>query len=204
LKGVASDITLPSFADAIDIGEEYYDYALKWEKIKAVKYQRFGLVDPYLKKLQARVTERVKKSEDFMKIQKDIDEYKKKEKEGDRVTLNLEEQKKERAEKGDEEAETEAHASIDEESAAALLEKDVHLQEALKIAVDYELLINKRPLGKMSIPAVEKQKELIAKAEKEKKKVSIKTADTKAGAKTPQASVENEKKKGETPKTKKP
>ena len=44
MKGVDSDVVIPSISDELDIGEKFYDYALPWDSIKSAKYQNFDMI----------------------------------------------------------------------------------------------------------------------------------------------------------------
>ncbi len=74
-KGVASDIVLPSFNDVNDIGERFVDYSLPWKSINPVRYQNNLEIKPHIEKLRASSQKRVKKSEDFQDIVKEITNY---------------------------------------------------------------------------------------------------------------------------------
>jgi carboxyl-terminal processing protease len=144
LKGVESDIQLTSLLHEYEIGEKHYDYALPWEKIKTSKYKKFNQVTPYLKTLAKRSTERVKNDKRYDDIREAIVEFKKGEDERARVSLKEKETKDPKKKSEDEE--------VAEEDEKHDLQKDVHLQETLRIAGDYIQSLRKKPLGSPDLP----------------------------------------------------
>lgn len=72
LKGVASDIVLPSPLSVLKIGEGEMDDCLPWDKVAAAKYDKLDLVSPYLAELRARSARRVAHNEDFIWLREDI------------------------------------------------------------------------------------------------------------------------------------
>jgi carboxyl-terminal processing protease len=133
LKGVESDLVIPSILDEYEIGEKTYDYALPWEKIAEAKRDNFKLVSQHLPELTKLSASRVKKDKDFQETRKDIDEYRKN-KEG-RVKVSLKEETKEetKEEEGDDEV-VDSNKKPD-------LGKDILLREAVFIAADYKHLL---------------------------------------------------------------
>lgn len=98
LKGVESDIVLPSLMDAFEIGEQYLDHAMAHDNIRRapgfVPLNRGNLFLPVLSQKSA---DRVKSSKDFTYIAEDAQRMVTRRKEN-RVSLNKEERKKELAE----------------------------------------------------------------------------------------------------------
>ena len=74
-EGIASDIVLPSVNDVNDIGESFFEYALPWKSINPVRYHANLEIKPYIEKLRALSQKRVKQSEDFQDIVKEIKNY---------------------------------------------------------------------------------------------------------------------------------
>jgi carboxyl-terminal processing protease len=75
--GVSSDVVLPSLTEVLSDGEKELEYALAFDHVNAAKYEDLGLVTSDLKAvLKIRSAERVKKSADFAKLQKEMDEIK--------------------------------------------------------------------------------------------------------------------------------
>ena len=78
LKGVESDIALPSTYDYMDmLGETSLDNALPWDTNDAVSYDKFNCVQPYLPDLKARSTLRIAHDPDFTYVREDIEQIKK-------------------------------------------------------------------------------------------------------------------------------
>lgn len=76
-RGVASDIVLPSLAEALATAEKDLDHALAFDKVKAADHDDLGLVTPDLKAvLRDRSAKRVKESKEFTKLAKDIELFK--------------------------------------------------------------------------------------------------------------------------------
>jgi carboxyl-terminal processing protease len=76
-RGVASDVVLPSLAEALATAEKDLDFALKFDKVKPADHDDVGLVTPELKAaLKERSAKRVKESKDFAKLAKDIELFK--------------------------------------------------------------------------------------------------------------------------------
>ncbi|MBI2603646.1 MAG: carboxy terminal-processing peptidase [Deltaproteobacteria bacterium] len=151
LKGVASDIVLPSIIEHYDIGEKFYDYALPWEMIKPVPHRNFNMIRGHLSALQLASAKRLKADEGFVKIQEAIKEYKEKEKE--RYLVDLKIKKKE---KGKETEKLEAELEEDEDVETKLSD-DLHLQETLRIATDYVRLLKKEKLSDLEIVSLKKE-----------------------------------------------
>jgi carboxyl-terminal processing protease len=72
LKGVVSDIPLPSTYDYMETEEGSEEYALKWDTIDPTEYQKLNRVQPYLAELAKRSAARVAKSKDFAYVTEDI------------------------------------------------------------------------------------------------------------------------------------
>ena len=75
--GVTPDIQFPSAFDPKKIGESSEFAALPWDKIREVKFQSFGNIKPYLKKLRIEHLARIKKDFEFQNLIATINEYKK-------------------------------------------------------------------------------------------------------------------------------
>ncbi len=95
LKGVESDIVLPSIMDAFEIGEKYLDNPLVHDKIRrASGYVPLNRGDLFLPVLTKKSTERVKACEDFTYITEDIDRVVKIRKEN-HISLNKKQRRNE-------------------------------------------------------------------------------------------------------------
>jgi len=78
LKGVISDIVLPSVAnESKDIGEDALENPLPCETISSAPYDRFNLVEPYLLELRKHSAERVAAEKEFAYVREDIEQFKK-------------------------------------------------------------------------------------------------------------------------------
>ena len=78
LKGVESDISLPSTYDYMDmLGETSLDNALPWDTITAAEYDKLNCVRPFLPDLKARSALRVASDRDFAYVHEDIEQVKK-------------------------------------------------------------------------------------------------------------------------------
>jgi carboxyl-terminal processing protease len=78
LKGVESDISLPSTYDYMDmLGEASLDNALPWDTNAAAQYEKLNFVQPFLPDLKARSALRVATDRDFTYVREDIEQVKK-------------------------------------------------------------------------------------------------------------------------------
>lgn len=67
VKGVSSDIVLPSVMDGLDIGEDKLPNALPWSRIEPVPYPRVWNLDTYIDRLLAMHEKRIAADETFAK-----------------------------------------------------------------------------------------------------------------------------------------
>ena len=73
-RGVASDVVLPSLTEELATPEKELDHALAFDRVNPVDHQELGLVPAELKAvLKDRSARRVKESNDFVKLMKDIE-----------------------------------------------------------------------------------------------------------------------------------
>lgn len=72
LRGVASDIVLPSPSDISDVNESAMQNPLPWDAVPAVPFQRLNRVQPYLNTLRARSVHRINTEEEFTCLAEDI------------------------------------------------------------------------------------------------------------------------------------
>jgi carboxyl-terminal processing protease len=78
LKGVESDIVLPSTYDYMDmLGETSLDNALPWDTNSSAQYDRLNCVQPFLPDLKVRSALRVATNHDFTYVREDIEQVKK-------------------------------------------------------------------------------------------------------------------------------
>lgn len=196
LRGVESDIVIPDIMDEYEIGEKHYDYALPFEKIPQSEYKAFTLVTPELvKQLKEASKTRVATDKGFEKILAAIKEYKASDDQRSKVSLKEEsadakdkktgdakdgkdkavalkdaKDKKDSAKKDEKKKKKDAAPGEDEDEEKLPLAEDFQMQETLRIAGDYVQALNKRPLGKVVLPDLEK----ISVAEGAGKKASVK------------------------------
>jgi carboxyl-terminal processing protease len=154
MKGVDSDIILPSIADELEIGEKFYDYALPYEEVKTAKYQKFNLIKPFVPELKKRSDFRLTKDTKFEKVRTEIEKYRKNKDERSRVSLK----EKKEDDKGKDAAKKEEEAL--NESTEFSLKDDIYLQETVRIAADYIQLMRKQKLdgGQPILPAIAQEK----------------------------------------------
>ncbi len=171
LKGVDSDIALPSMWEELEIGEKNYDYALPWQKIDAAKYTKLNLVEPYLQAITEASQKRVAKSEEFVKLKKTIDEYKQNSKL--RTQVSLKEDKSKEKERKELEAEESDDAISNMSSQRPDLYKDISLNEGIQIAADYARVLSKEALADLDVPDFNKSKAAAKVAEQAKAKPSV-------------------------------
>ncbi len=93
VRGVVSDVAVPSLTEYLTEGEKESEHALPFDKVKPADHEDVGLVTPELKTgLKEKSAARVKESKDFVKQAKDI-ELLKERKARKKVTLNEKELK---------------------------------------------------------------------------------------------------------------
>ena len=140
--GVVSDVSMPTYLDLDDMGEQFMDYALPPSKTepfialdaaqgKDAKEQWTPISDDLVKFLREKSSKRVVESQDFKDIQKDLEETKKNEgwvKVSDIMTRSTKDKGK-RKEKKD--------LASTSQGRRALWLKDPHVQEALNIMTDW-------------------------------------------------------------------
>ena len=135
LRGVLSDLVLPSISDKMDVCESDLDYPVEFDRIPQARYQQLSLVSPQItQELASRSAQRIEQSDEFTSRKKKIKTYVE-QKALKRISLNEEKflarRRELSAEKEDEEA-IEEQMNPDKG-----IEKDFYLEEVLKIARDY-------------------------------------------------------------------
>ncbi|MEM9701205.1 MAG: carboxy terminal-processing peptidase, partial [Planctomycetota bacterium] len=96
--GVRSDVVLPDMLDHMELGEQYLDNALEFDRIDPANYQPVPMSSPSIAaKLQEASKARVAADPEFAKILKRIARYER-DKERKTVSLNEAERRRERAE----------------------------------------------------------------------------------------------------------
>ena len=77
VRGVLSDIVIPSLTEQIATGEKDLDFALNFDKVEPVEHPSLGMVPPDVKNtLRDRSAKRIKESKEFGKQSKDIEMFK--------------------------------------------------------------------------------------------------------------------------------
>ncbi len=169
LRGVESDVVLPDILEEYEIGEKHYDYALPWEKIAPTDYKKFHKVTPYVAAIAKSSKERLASDQQYKKVLDEIKKYKDNAKERYHVSLK-EKKEEEQAEKNGDKSKKSEENLGDRTSEKPPLKDDPFLQESLRIAADYVSLLNKKPLGTLTIPTLEKELANVADGKKENAK----------------------------------
>ena len=77
MKGVESDIVLPSLTQYIDYGEKTLDNPMKYDTVPAASYTSENRIAPILPELKRRSDARIAHDSDFAYLQQEIDQFKK-------------------------------------------------------------------------------------------------------------------------------
>lgn len=77
LKGVLSDIVLPSVLNYAEVGESFLPNAMPWDEVSSADFDYLDRVKPYLPELKERSHRRVQADPEFQFIEKQIARYKK-------------------------------------------------------------------------------------------------------------------------------
>lgn len=135
MRGVLSDLELPSLSTHLPVGEGDLPYALKFDHVDPAPYAPVGMVDPDLvKQLQTLSAERVKKSSDFAKVEATIARYEQR-KDRKKISLNRE---KFLADQADADVDKEEEKEFDDSNAKRpVVKRDFYIDEVLAIATDY-------------------------------------------------------------------
>jgi len=136
LRGVVSDIELPSLTSHLPVGESDLDNPLQFDHVEPVRFTSANMVDSSLVKQLAQLSvERIQKSDDFQKVIKSIEHYEK-QKDRKQVSLNKE---KFIADRADMNAEKEEEDKLNElnETKRPVVKKDFYINEVLALTTDY-------------------------------------------------------------------
>jgi carboxyl-terminal processing protease len=149
-RGVLADVALPSLTSEMDVGEGDLDYAIEFDRVGAVDFPKYDMVNvELLTELRARSQARRQSSDDWEKRTKDIERYRQ-QKERDYVTLNRDEFLKERAEiDADREEERQFEDQMDFTS-RPVFERSFYSDEVLRIALDYLELMQNQHVAKLN------------------------------------------------------
>ena len=138
-RGVTVDVELPSVINHLDgIDEADLDYAVKFDRIPAVPFEKMPMIDKEIvQKLAARSADRRKKSEGFQKVAKRIARYLERK---DRKTDSLNE-KVFMAERAKDHDADEEKKDDEDEKDPPVFKQDFYGNEVLDVTADYlELL----------------------------------------------------------------
>ena len=133
--GVPSDIVLPSLLDHMDLGEEFLDNAMPFDKIEPARHSIYNLTSKDLiTSLSDASQKRVEGDTEFQRIQGDIQKYLSR-KQRKSISLSEQELRKERV---DEEQKTREKAeSADDSGDEPVFADNAYNKELLSITLDY-------------------------------------------------------------------
>ena len=134
LRGVVSDVELPSLSTHLDVGEADLDYPLHFDKVPAQPIKKFDRTNAaVVDQLRRASAARCAASEKFQKVQRSITHYLE-QKARKSVTLNEAKFRKERAETNADKEEEKAIEKLNNESG---IDRDFYLDEVFNITNDY-------------------------------------------------------------------
>ena len=138
--GVRSDVVLPDMLDHMELGEQFLDNALEFDRVAAADYQPVAMASPAIAAtLQESSAARIASNEEFAKILKRIARYER-DKEKKTVSLNEATRRAERAELkalSDEDEEEDAEERQPGPGEGPVLPETPYNDEVLRIAADY-------------------------------------------------------------------
>lgn len=152
LRGVISDVVLPSLTDAIQgISEADLDWAMKFDKVPANTYSKYNQVSSeILTQLRSHSAERVKSSKDFEKLSRIVARYQEQNllKE---VPLNEERFLAQRKEFDTEkELEKQFEDQANGNKSGDVVKRDYYFNEVLAITVDYMRLLGQNTVARVN------------------------------------------------------
>ena len=139
-RGVVADVELPSLTTHYDVGESDLDYAVAFDQVDPAKHKDYGQVnDAIRQQLRLLSSKRLEKSEDFQRVQRNIELYLKQKDRKD-ITLN---EKKFRAELDELDADKEEREALEDvvDGNESGIEREMYLDEVIAITVDYLNLV---------------------------------------------------------------
>lgn len=137
--GVRSDVVLPSMIDHLDLGEEFLDNALPFDRVKPAEFEPVGSLigDGILSGLRQKSAARISKDKEFQELNQDIVKFIER-KEDKTVSLNEDVR---RAEKEEAQQQSEIEEKLAEENAGGkdkpVFPENFYNKEVLEIAADY-------------------------------------------------------------------
>jgi carboxyl-terminal processing protease len=142
-RGVLADVALPSLISQLDdLGESSLDYAMKFDHVDPVHYDKYNLVDNRLvEELKTHSAERRKDSPDFKRVLHEIDEFQIQNK-LKRIPLNKEKYLARKAELTPEKLE---EKEFDEQNDPnrPVVKRDYYFNEVLAVTTDYVDLLRR-------------------------------------------------------------
>ena len=146
MRGVPSDVVLPSITDHMKIREGDLDYAVAFDKVDSATDVNLGMLDNALiERLQRRSQKRVGKSDEFSGLLEDIERYKV-QRDRKTVTINEEKYLAERA-KFDVESENRRQLEKRNDSDDDVFADTFYNAEVLNITADYVELLGGRKVA---------------------------------------------------------
>jgi len=139
--GVHSDVVIPSLIDHMDLGEQFLENALKFERISPADYTPLKLVTPQIvSALQQGSQARIAKDPEFQKVSHEIEQYVAR-KAKKTISLNLEARRKERLEES--QYKNKEDKLISEDPTEGPIFPDTYYNnEVLNIGLDYVHLLH--------------------------------------------------------------
>jgi len=142
-RGVLADITLPSITDHMDVAEGDLDYPVAFDKVQATPYTKYESISPNLiGTLKDQATQRLAHSEDFKKVQKNIERYLE-QKAKKEVPLNEQKFMARRAELDADKEEEKTFEHQANGDGDKVFERTFYNNEVLNITLDYLKLLGK-------------------------------------------------------------
>jgi len=139
-RGVLADVELPSITTHLDVSEDDLDFHVPFDKVDAARFQKVNQVDAtVLDQIRRRSVERWQQSEDFQKVQRNIERYLER-KSRTTITLNEAAFRALRDESGQSAEEEAIEEAVDGPSEP--IKRNYYLDEALNITLDYLTLMN--------------------------------------------------------------
>jgi len=148
-RGVLADITLPSITDHMDVSEGDLDYPVAFDKVQATPFNKYDNVSQnVVGTLKDQATQRLAKSAEFQKLQKDIERYLE-QKAKKEVPLNEQKFMARRAElDADKEEEKTFEHQANGDGDDKVFKRNYYNNEILNITLDYLRLLGKDKVAK--------------------------------------------------------
>jgi len=139
-RGVVADIEIPSMTTHYDVGESDLDYPVAFDQVEPADHKNYGQVnDAIRQQLRLLSSKRCDKSEDFQRVKRNVELYLEQK---DRQTITLNEEKF-RAELEKIDADKEEQEAFEDvvDGNESGVKREMYLDEAIAIAVDYLNLV---------------------------------------------------------------